>query len=138
MPEDLLAHWSVRCLWILSGLQALLGGIAFLDALGHQGAVIAALMNLLGGLLVVSSVAGILGGLLWARRMLMLAHFFSALMFAILLVFLPDVFGTQDLLLQVADLGQFGLQSTALMLLFSRNLRHWLQGRLIRRRVYYV
>jgi hypothetical protein len=61
----------------------------------------------------------------WARWLFVAIYVLGSMMFAVILTFTPQAFLSLPALGQVLGLVQFGLQTCALVLMFSRASRQW-------------
>jgi hypothetical protein len=129
VPKPPAVGWAVRCLWISCGVLVLSTGIALAGIAGPRNMVPLLLTSLfsLGVLVLVALLLNARRG--WPRWLYLVVYLLGAASLVAGGLLAPRVFFAMPALDQVTLTAQFGLQTAALVLMFTPAAGRWLRSK---------
>lgn len=116
---------AAQFLWVSVVLSAALGGLYFVGAVPSANFLVDAVTAVVTAAVIALIAAKVSAGRNWARWLFVVIYILGSVMFGVLVVLMPQAFLSLPGLLQVSALVQFALQTSALVLMFTRPSRQW-------------
>jgi hypothetical protein len=128
-PKPASVRRAVQLLWISAVLSAALAGLYLVGAVPSVNYVVDAVTAAITSAVTALIAWKIGSGRNWARWLFVVIFILGSLMFVALLMFVPQAFLSLPGLLQASAVVQFGLQTSALILMFMGASGQWFRAR---------
>jgi len=127
-PIPISVRRAVICLWISVVLAAALTAWQLVGFVATADAVAAAVTGVLTAAVLALVAVKVGAGRGWARWLFLIGYILGSFLFIVFALLAPQMFFSLPALQQASGVAQFALQTSALVLMFTRASRQWFRG----------